>query len=208
MSAPHEPTRSVEIERTYDADADTPLPDWSTLPDVASVDAAEQRDLDARYFDTPALDLARAKVAVRRRTGGHDAGWHVKSSAPEGRHEWGWPIVDEELVVPDAVADAVANWASGPFVQIARIRNNRTAYLLRDAHGGVVAEVVDDRVRVSQAATDAERAWREWEVELGPAAPADPEWRARFFAAADALVTAAGGTVSASDSKLGRALGR
>ena len=208
MSAPHEPTRSIEIERTYDADAATPLPDWSILPDVARIDPAQPRDLDARYFDTPGLDLARAKVAIRRRTGGHDAGWHVKSSAAEGRHEWGWPIVDDELTVPDAVAAAVGNWASGPFVQIARIRNSRTAYLLRDADGGVLAEVVDDRVRASEAATGVERMWREWEVELGPAAPADPAWRATFFAAADALVTAAGGTVSASDSKLGRALGR
>lgn len=208
MSASSEPTRSVEIERTYDADVETPLPDWSSLPDVASIGNAEQRELDARYFDTPALDLARAKVAIRRRTGGHDAGWHVKSSAPEGRHEWGWPIVDERLTVPDAVAAAVASWAEGPFVQIARIRNNRTAYLLRDADGGVVAEVVDDRVRASEAATGSERSWREWELELGPAAPDDAAWRARFFAAADALVAAAGGTVSASDSKLGRALGR
>lgn len=208
MSASQGPTRSIEIERTYDADDETALPDWSSLPGVASIGAGERRELDARYFDTPRLDLARAKVAIRRRTGGHDAGWHVKSSAPEGRHEWGWPIVDEELTVPDAVADAVATWAVGPFVQIARIRNNRTAYLLRDTDGGVVAEMVDDRVRASETATGAERTWREWELELGPAAPADPDWRARFFGTADALVAAAGGAVSASDSKLGRALGR
>jgi inorganic triphosphatase YgiF len=208
VSAAQEPTRSVEIERTYDVDGETPLPDWSGLPGISSIDGPQQRELDARYFDTPRLDLARAKVAIRRRTGGHDAGWHVKSSAPEGRHEWGWPIVDDELTVPDAVAAAVANWASAPFVQIARIRNHRTAYLLRDPRGGVVAEVVDDRVRASEAATGAERTWREWEVELGPAAPADAAWRELFFAAVDALVTAAGGAVSASDSKLGRALGR
>jgi hypothetical protein len=86
---------------------------------------------------------------------------------------------------------------------LARIRNRRTAYALRDAAGEVIAEVVDDCVRARDERTGAESSWREWEIELGPAAPAD---HAAFFAAADALVAAVGGRVAASDSKLARAL--
>ena len=88
------------------------------------------------------------------------------------------------------------------------MRNDRTAYALTDADGSVVAEFVDDRVRARDERSGTETEWREWEVELGPAAPADNAGRAAFFAAVDAAVTAAGGRPAASESKLGRALGR
>ena len=209
MRSPEEPTRSIEVERSYDVAGDTALPDWTLLDLVAHVGAGEVRELDARYFDTADLALARARVAVRRRTGGPDAGWHVKSAAREGRHEWGWPLEadgDDHDRVPDVIRDAVATWASAPLQQIARIRNTRTAYALTDLEGGLVAEMVDDRVRAHSA--NGASAWREWEVELGSAAPADPAWRAGFFAQVERLVASVGGRVAASDSKLARALGR
>jgi hypothetical protein len=68
----------VEIERKYDADEGTPLPDWSSLPDVASTGEPELRELDARYYDTAEYALASAGYALRRRSGGPDAGWHIK----------------------------------------------------------------------------------------------------------------------------------
>lgn len=209
MSAPtgsDEPARSIEIERKYDVSADTVLPDWTALPGVASVGAPEARALDARYFDTADAALARARVAVRRREGGPDAGWHVKISAPDGRHEWHWPLGDAPAdgPVPDAVAGAVAPWASPPFSPIARIRNHRVAYALRDAAGIPLAEVVDDHVTALSVRTGRESSWREWEVEIVGELPAPDA--AALFAAADALVAAAGGAVAASDSKLARAL--
>jgi inorganic triphosphatase YgiF len=210
QAASSEPSRSIEVERKYDASDDTTLPDWSALPGVARVGAPEVRELDARYFDTEALDLARARVALRRREGGPDAGWHVKASAAAGRTEWGWPLAleaDAEAGVPAAIADAVAPWAAPPFTPLARIRNTRTAYALRDADGGLVAEFVDDRVRGRDERAGSESAWREWEVELGPAAPSDESERAAFFTAVDAAVAAAGGRPAASESKLGRVLG-
>lgn len=209
-AADAQPHRSLEVERKYDADDAHALPDWSGLPGVAAVGEAELRELDARYIDTPDAALARAGVAVRRRTGGPDAGWHVKVSAAEGRHEWGWPLGPEpegDPVAPDAVVAAVARWASPPFTPLARVRNTRTALALTDRDGGLVAEFVDDRVRARDERTGRESAWREWEVELGPAAPADAEGVAALFAAVDAAVAAAGGRPAASDSKLGRALG-
>lgn len=204
--------RSVEIERKYDVDAETPLPDWRRLPGVARVGEPERRDLDARYLDTADNALGRALVAVRRRTGGPDEGWHIKRATPEGKHETRWPLGaaasdDVDLPVPDAVAAALSDIAAPPFQVIARIRNARTAYALLDAHDGLVAEFVDDRVTATDARRGAVTTWREWELELGPAAPAEPARQDELFVAADALVAEAGGSVSPSGSKLARALG-
>jgi inorganic triphosphatase YgiF len=210
LTGADEPHRSVEVERKYDVDENGALPDWSALPGVAGVGEPEVRELDARYLDTADAALARARVAVRRRSGGPDAGWHVKVSAPDGRHEWQWPLddSDDDPVVPEGLLVAIAQWAAPPLTPLARIRNARTAYALRDAAGGLVAEFVDDRVRALDERAGRETRWREWEVELGPAAPADPAWRDTFFTAVDAAVTAAGGRPAASDSKLARTLGR
>src|SRR4051794_15937620 len=71
-------SRSVEVERKYDVDDSTPLPSWDALPGLASVGEPEVRDLDARYFDTSDHALGRAGYALRRRSGGPDAGWHIK----------------------------------------------------------------------------------------------------------------------------------
>lgn len=206
-----EPTRSLEIERKYDVEADTALPDWTVLPGVVGVDAPEPRALDARYLDTPDGRLAAALTALRRRTGGPDEGWHIKQSTPEGKLESHWPLdeadADAEPVVPAAVVAALAPLAAPPFVVLARIRNARTAYALRGADGGVVAEFVDDRVVATDVRRGVETSWREWELELGPAAPSGADERAALFARADEAVAAAGGRVAASASKLGRALG-
>lgn len=212
MSA--EPSRSLEIELTFDVDGDTGLPDLSGLPGVAVVDGPERRALDARYLDVADLSLGRSGYAVRRRTGGPDAGWHIKGpkGAEGGRVETHWPLEAAEaagdLAVPDAVASAVAEIAPGALTPIARIRNDRDAYLLRDAEGGVLAEFVDDHVVAADELRGLETTWREWEFELGPAAPAAPAARADLLAAAAAAVAAAGGRPAASDSKLARALGR
>jgi inorganic triphosphatase YgiF len=202
---PTAPTHSLEVERAYDVDDAAVVPDWTRLPGVARVDAPEPRELDARYLDTDDLALARARVALRRRSGGPDAGWHVKASAPDGRHEQHWPLgEDPDEPVPDAVALAVATWAEPPFTPIARIRNHRIAHVLRDASGGIVAEFVDDHVSATAVRAGTGSTWREWEMELGPAAPGDAD---AFFAAVGALVAEAGGRPAASDSKLQRTLG-
>ena len=201
MSA--EPQRTFEIERKYDADADTALPDWSGVPGVVSVSDGEQRELDARYLDTADAALARNGIALRRRTGGPDAGWHIKGPRQgDGRLELGWPLGDAERL-PEAVAEMVAQWTDAELHPIARIENSRTAFLLRGADG-VIAEFVDDHVRATDLRTGIRREWREWEMELGSAAPDD---RSAFFAAVDAAVFAAGGREPSSGSKLARALG-
>jgi len=201
-----EPVRTVEIELAFDADEATPLPEWDDVPAVASVGEPEVRELDGRYFDTADLTLARGGVAIRRRTGGPDEGWHLKGPKIAGaREELQWPLSAADI--PDPVIEAASAWTAEPLVPIARIRNTRTAYALRDASGTTIAEFVDDRVRARDELTGTERAWREWELELAAAAPASAEWRAEFFAAAERAIRAAGARPAASASKLARTLG-
>lgn len=201
-----EPQRTFEVERKYDVDADTTLPDWSQIPGVTEVSAGELRELDARYFDTADAALARHGVALRRRTGGPDAGWHIKGPRQgDGRMELGWPL-DDDGSLPPAVVAAVAQWTDAPLHPIARIENSRVAYHLR-AGDEVMAEFVDDHVRATDLRTGTQRSWREWEMELGSAAPADVPSRESFFAAVERAVHAAGGRQPSSGSKLARALG-
>ncbi|MDQ0725033.1 CYTH domain-containing protein [Microbacterium sp. W4I20] len=201
-----EPSRTVEVERKYDVDIETPLPDWDAIPGVDDVTTGEARALDARYFDTADGALSRAGVALRRRTGGPDEGWHIKGPRQgDGRLELGWPLGEGDAL-PDAVVATVSEWTTEGLSPLARIENDRTAYLLRGP-GGVVAEFVDDRVRATDLRSGTQREWREWEMELGPAAPADDDGRAVFFTAVERAVQAAGGRASASGSKLARALG-
>jgi len=172
------------------------------------VGAPEVRELDARYLDSADLALSRAEYALRRRSGGPDAGWHIKGPrVGDARVELHWPLGDggpDDIVVPPAILEELARLTPGPLSLLARIRNSRTAYALCDSDGRLVAEFVDDRVTATDERTGVERRWREWELELGPAAPGDP---AAFFAAAEAAVQAAGGRAAASASKLARALG-
>lgn len=204
-----EPARSVEVELTFDVDGDGPTPDWSGLPGVASVSAGEHRALDAIYLDSADGALARAGFALRRRTGGPDEGWHIKGprGAEGGRVELHWPLSAVDAV-PKRALDELAAVTRGPFEPLARIRNARVVHYLLSDRGEVVAEFADDHVTTRDERAGVERTWREWEVELGPAAPAGAAARAQFFAAVEDAARAAGGRPAASDSKLARALGR
>lgn len=208
-AAPHAaPTRSVEIELKFDVDDGIAVPDWSGVPGVASVTAGEVRELDAAYLDDAGASLAHAGYALRRRTGGPDAGWHIKGPrrADGGRVELHWPL-GEPGDVPAAVLDELAGVTTAALEPLARIHNSRTVYFLLSAVGGVVAEFADDHVRTRDERTGVERAWHEWEVELGPAGPTEAAGRAAFFAAVADAALAAGARGAASDSKLARALG-
>ncbi|MCP2637159.1 CYTH domain-containing protein [Microbacterium sp. HD4P20] len=201
-------TRSVEVELKFDVDEGVTAPDWSNVPGVASVSGEEVRELDATYLDDAQLSLARAGYALRRRTGGPDAGWHIKGPrrADGGRVELQWSL-GEDGFPPGAAFDELADVTRGPFLPLARIRNVRTVSLLLDASGAVVAEFADDHVHTRDERSGVERAWQEWEVELGPAGPADANERAAFFTAVAQAAFAAGARAAASDSKLARALG-
>ena len=74
----------------FDVEVDIAVPDWTRVPGIATVGAAERRALDAVYLDTADAELGRSGYALRRRTGGPDAGWHVKGPrVGAGREELG-----------------------------------------------------------------------------------------------------------------------
>jgi inorganic triphosphatase YgiF len=210
VGEPVEPTRSLEVEVAFDVDPDAALPDLAALPGVSMVTAGERRSLDARYVDTADAALVRAGIALRRRTGGPDAGWHIKGPKVDGaRTELHWELGESVGDIPARAVAQVATMTGSAvpaeaLLPLARIRNERVANRLHDAGGAMVAEFADDRVIATDERTGIERRWREWELELGPAAPADPS---ALFAAAAHAVHEVGGRPTASASKLARALG-
>src|SRR4051794_27313526 len=82
----------VEIERKFDVDDTFALPELGALPGVAAVDAPVEHNREAASFDTADLRLARNRVTLRRRTGGTDAGWHLKLPVEGARREVRQPL--------------------------------------------------------------------------------------------------------------------
>ncbi|MEU3988421.1 CYTH and CHAD domain-containing protein [Streptomyces platensis] len=198
-----------EIERKYEADDDTRLPDLAGIDRVAAVAEAGTEDLDAVYYDTADQRLAVAGITLRRRTGGRDAGWHLKLPvAPGVRDELRAPL--SETPPPELTALVRSRVLDGELVAVVRLRTRRTVRVLKDAAGTPLAEVAEDAVRAWPAAgaVDAGTAgagrpgarWREIEVELvgdGGAGLLDEVGRA---------LTAAGVRPASAASKLARAL--
>jgi CHAD domain-containing protein len=195
----------LEIERKYEAAQDLPWVDLSSLPGVTSLAEPKEKLLDATYYDTETLALIRADITLRRRTGGSDAGWHLKLPAAAGaRTEFGEPLGDPTTAPPalvDRIRVHVRDHALHP---VAGIKSRRTVHQLLGAAGSVLAEAADDVVTASSHAGAGSAdlvAWREWEIELvdGPAELMD---------AADGLIRGAGATPSPFPSKLAQALDR
>ena len=200
------PSQQVEVERKFEVPGAFTLPDLSTVPGVASVRGPEERTLEAVYHDTADLRLARARVTMRRRTGGPDEGWHVKLPAGDGaRRELHSPLGRATTTPPEEVAAPVRGLVrTAPLGPVATLQTRRQVTSLCDDGGRVLAEVADDAVTgTAHGAAPGEPAtvlsWREVEVEL----VAGDE--ALLDAVADRLV-AAGASPSSSPSKLARVL--
>src|SRR5918994_409986 len=161
--------RHREIERSFDVDPRTPLPPLHGEDGVVSVGQAVELALEATYFDTADLALARGGVTVRRRTGGTDEGWHLKlPSSGDSRIELHVPLGRAVRTVPTRLTASVrALVRDRPLVPVVRVTTRRLEHALRDEAGAVLALVCDDQVRAEQLLTaDQQLEWREWEVEL------------------------------------------
>ena len=160
----------LEVESKFAVDDTASVPDLTQLTAVESLGEPVEQDLSAIYYDTADLRLTRAKITLRRRTGGNDDGWHIKLPGDIGRTELHAPLGDattppQELL--SAVRAIVRDEALAP---IARVDNTRTETLLLGADGQVIAEFCDDRVTAQSLLPGGqETSWREWEVELSPA---------------------------------------
>ncbi|MFW3168837.1 CHAD domain-containing protein [Geodermatophilus sp. CPCC 206100] len=183
------PAVHLEVEKKYVADEGFELPSLTELVRTASADAAgpealrplaegdaEQQQLTATYFDTDDLRLSAAGLTLRRRTGGNDAGWHLKVPAGrDARSEVRLPAGRAARTVPAALRKMVrVHSRDAALVPIAEIVTERTVRRLVDPTGQVLAEVADDRVTARRLlplggdgdAAGAPTSWREIEVEL------------------------------------------
>ena len=159
----------LEVERKFDVVESTVSPSFDGLSAVSRVERSPSQQLDAIYFDTPGRDLAARKVTLRRRTGGSDAGWHLKLPAgQDARTEVREPLgEDVEDEVPDALRDIVlAIVRDRPLAPVASISTSRTVEMLRAADGTALAEFCEDQVTAQAGADGPQQQWREWELEL------------------------------------------
>ncbi|WP_330457822.1 CYTH and CHAD domain-containing protein [Streptomyces sp. NBC_00820] len=188
-----------EIERKYESD-DSGLPDLTGVGAVANVLDKGLVVLDATYYDTADERLAAASLTLRRRTGGSDAGWHLKFPvAPGIRDEIRAPLSD---TVPDEIAALVrARVRGAELIPVVRLRSARDVSHLVDAAGALLAEVSIDTVDAERLNRDGGTAqWTEIEVEL--ADDGDPA----LLDLVEKRLRKAGVRPSKSPSKLARAL--
>ncbi len=219
-------SRSLEIERKYDADADFVVPEMHGVDECAGASDPVIHLLAATYFDTADLRLATARVTLRRRTGGDDAGWHLKLRVSgDARLEIRLPLDSspDGHTVPAQLVDLVAGSVrDADLVPVAELQTIRTERHLLGAGGEVIAKLADDSVTARRLGSDPpagnaaspaggaatagdsavspDLAWREIEVELVGGT-------VDFLKAAGKRLRGAGARRATSASKLGRLLG-
>ncbi|MFI1968142.1 CYTH and CHAD domain-containing protein [Streptomyces cinnamoneus] len=192
-----------EIERKYeagDATGTAHLPGLAGAGPVARVTDPDTAELDAVYYDTADRRLAAAGITLRRRTGGTDAGWHLKLPVASGtRDEIRAPLSDD---LPRTLTSLVrARTRDAPLAPLVHIATHRETRHLLAADGTPLAEASADAVTATRLTGGADTArWSEIEIEL--AAGQDPA----LLDALEPHLRRAGLRPSAAPSKLARAL--
>lgn len=190
-----------EIERKFEftdaAAARRGVPDLTGTAAVAAVSDRGTVELDAVYYDTPDHRLAADGITLRRRTGGADAGWHLKLPVSPGvRDEIGAEPGD---TVPERLTALLRSRVRGAALEPrVRLLSSRKVGHLLDADGALLAELSTDTVLAERDGATA--AWTEVEVELADGT--DPG----LLDAVEKVFRKAGLRVSDSPSKLARAL--
>jgi hypothetical protein len=213
----------IETERKYEAAADFALPDLAGLDGVAAITGPRTYRLRAVYFDTRDYGLAEARITLRRRTGGTDAGWHLKLPAgTDSRREVHAPLGRGAYAVPARLAELVVGWSNRqPLVPIALLATTRRLRRLAAEDGQVLAEIADDLVSGSLPEAAPGGPAGPGGV-TGTRGPGPPEWREvsrwrevevelvtgsrELLASVGDLLIRAGAAPSAAASKLSRLL--
>ncbi len=197
---------ALETERKYESQDKRPLPRLTDLPGVISVDEPQLLRLRATYFDTADLRLAQHGITLRRRTGGDDAGWHLKLPVDsDTRAEIREPAGRASTSVPASLlAKVLAYSRAAPLLPVAQINTARRRQRLLDDDGGAIAELAADSVTARTLDALGEPAsvlrWREIEVELA-------NGDRGLLNSVDELLTADGFVRSTAGSKLAHLLG-
>ncbi|MEV6343528.1 CYTH and CHAD domain-containing protein [Actinoplanes sp. NPDC051851] len=203
---------ATETERKYDVPETFRLPDLAGVAGIARAGGAETHDLDATYFDTDDLRLMKSRRTLRRRSGGNDAGWHLKTPDegsgrtehripdPGGQPDQGGQPGQHDREVPDELVRLVRPIVRRhPLGPVARLVTHRVETPLLDVEGRTLALVAQDRVRAE--AGDDESAWQEIEVEL-------VDGGEEVLDGVEGLLLTAGASHAAGPSKVARALAR
>ena len=219
-----------EVERKFDAAAGgtAVLDAVETMTGTAGIAAASwhgEQLLDAVYYDTADLRLIRAGITLRRRTGGEDAGWHLKLPAgADTRDEIRLPLdapgshpavgadsgtaggltatphARADGAVPEELAALVRAYARGAaLAAVMHIQTSRRVLRLLDGAGRILAEIAADHVSAESAGGSAATSWDEIEAELVTGGPA-------LLTAIDTQLRRAGARPAAAATKLQRAL--
>ncbi len=191
--------RHLEREVSFDVGERWSIPDLGGLvPDGGRI-VPDQADLHAEYLDTDNQVLRRLGVTLRRRTGGGDAGWHLK--VPSGSARLEVSSRSRGRWVPASLAEPLRGvLVDRPLRQLATINTDRRILSLRDADDELAVEIADDRVSATAEGRPASR-WREVEAELGPSGSE------QLLRAVSRQLGRAGARRSAIQVKLDRAMG-
>jgi CHAD domain-containing protein len=192
-----------ETERKYEADDAVVLLDPARLLGLDPGSQPEEQQLEAVYFDTPDLRLLRAGVTLRRREGGADEGWHLKLPAgQDSRDELRLPLTRTRSKPPaEFVALTRLNTRGTALGPVAQLNTQRRRWVLSDAQGHELAELVEDQVSAHTMGKQTTAvSWREVEVELGE------HGQVELLDRIERELLEIGAHRSASGSKLGRLL--
>jgi len=202
-TVPPQASIEVETELKYEAPAGAVLPKLDEIPAVSATRHAGEEHLEAQYYDTNDWRLIKAGITLRRRTGGHDEGWHLKMPAgPHTRREIRVPLGDADGQVPPQLAELVRAYTRGePVERVAVISTKRERLILLGSAGESVAELALDDVRARRTGGAATKSrWREVEFELTGG-------DRKMLDAADELLRRGGLRRAANSAKLERVVG-
>lgn len=197
-----------EIERKYDISSEQAAA--IKLHEVKGFTVGEPTvyDMTAAYYDTEDNALGDANVAVRRRAGGGDDGWHVKYQAGKVRGE----VHHEPLKTSDRMPAALRKTLVGitldrPLTPVATINTKRAEYPVISEDGHQHAVLCVDFVCARDERAGLDREWSECEIELSSSDLSKKQSKAVFKAVQEVLF-AAGAVSSTSPAKIAHALGQ
>ncbi len=150
-SSSAEPTAHHEVERKFRVHGLYRLPDLVAEGAVVGVEDLGVATLDATYFDTDDLRLAREGITLRRRVGGDDEGWHLKlpvsvSGGTGVREELHRPLdsAEGDDISPELRHLVGAVVRSDRLAPVATLRTERRTYRLWVAPPPAVPDPTDE----------------------------------------------------------------
>jgi len=197
---------SFEREAKLAASAAFRLPPMNGLVTGTTAVARPRLELEATYYDTAELHLARWGVTLRHRTGEPGPAWTLK--LPGGAEEHTLErqelrFAGDRAAVPREASDLLRAYVRGrALIPVARLHTSRNPIDIREPDGTLLAEIVDDAVSVHAGKRVTSR-FREIEIETKVG---DRKGRDVLRAAVD-RITAAGCRGEQPVPKLIRALG-